>query len=184
MSTSLIVSRKLAEIQHLKQERVRKIAEYVVARVNLKVKQAAGVGEVIDSVKGHVSDNRNAYMGGAVGAVTGGVVGAATGGKGKRVGRAILGSILGGSAGAGVAHYGIPAAQGAMARRSLEESDTGEEIYGTGMQTAKGRLDSQRAPFKRVGPYKENVPDLVRGKDDISNTIAPKNSWDDGMMPK
>ena len=73
-----------------------------------KIASAGGrAAAIMDSIKGHVSDNSEAYIGGAAGAAVGGAVGAATGSRGKRLGRAIAGALIGGGAGAGVGYgYG------------------------------------------------------------------------------
>jgi len=102
-TTSHTVRLKLAELETRKQDRILKIASHVILVANHRVK-TAGADEILGAVTDHVSNNQEAYIGGAVGAAGGAAVGAATGSKRKRVGRAILGAILGGGAGAGAGH--------------------------------------------------------------------------------
>jgi len=102
-TTSHAVRLKLAELETRKRDRIRKIASHVIVVASQRVK-TAGADEILGAVTDHVSNNQEAYIGGAVGAVGGAAVGAATGGKGKRIGRAILGSLIGGGAGAGIGH--------------------------------------------------------------------------------
>jgi len=102
-TTSHTVRLKLAELETRKQDRILKIASHVILVANHRVK-TAGADEILGAVTDHVSNNQEAYIGGAVGAAGGAAVGAATGSKGKRVGRAILGAILGGGAGAGAGY--------------------------------------------------------------------------------